>query len=99
MRERRHLAAVAWGLERGSALEPGRTVVARLGGGVDHEVYAVDDRRFGRSVAKLVRPRLVAEGEACGVLAREAAALQRLAAPGVVRCLDIDLRGGHPHLL
>jgi eukaryotic-like serine/threonine-protein kinase len=89
----------AWHLPHGAAVEAGRTIVARLGGGVDHEVYAVEDHRFGPSVAKLVRPRLVAGGEACGVLAREAAALQRLAEPGVVRCLDVELRGSHPHLL
>jgi eukaryotic-like serine/threonine-protein kinase len=91
--------ADAWQLLQGSAVDGGRTIVARLGGGVDHEVYAVEDHRFGRSVAKFVRPRLVAAGEACGVIAREAAALQRLAAPGVVRCLDVELRGSHPHLL
>jgi eukaryotic-like serine/threonine-protein kinase len=89
----------AWHLPHGAAVEAGRTIVARLGGGVDHEVYAVEDHRFGRTVAKLVRPRLVAAGEACGVIAREAAALQRLADPGVVRCLDVELRSRHPHLL
>jgi serine/threonine protein kinase len=99
----RHLAAVpdndAWQLQPGVAVEAGRTIVARLGGGVDHEVYAVDDHHFGRSVAKLVRPRVVAAGDACGLVAREAAALQQLAEPGVVRCLDVALRSRHPHLL
>src|SRR3954453_4848145 len=95
----RHRAIGGWELSPGARVAPGRTIVRRLGGGVQHEVFLVDDVSFGRCVAKLARPATVARGDACGVLVHEATALAHLAGPGVVRCLDVVLRGRHPHLL
>jgi serine/threonine protein kinase len=89
----------SWELAPGDSIGAGRTIVMGLGGGVDYEVFVVEDASRGRCVAKLARPGLVSRGEACGVLVDEARALQYAAGPGVVRCLDIVLRGDHPHLL
>ena len=89
----------SWELAPGDPIDVGRTIVTGLGGGVDYEVFVVEDECRGRCVAKLARPGLVGRGEACGVLVEEARALQNAAGPGVVRCLDIVLRGDHPHLL
>jgi eukaryotic-like serine/threonine-protein kinase len=89
----------SWELAPGDPIGGGRTVVTSLGGGVDYEVFVVEDEHRGRCVAKIARPGLVSRGEACGVLIDEARALQSAAGPGVVRCLDIVLRGDYPHLL
>src|SRR5690606_1406122 len=71
----------------------------RLGGGAEYEVLVVGDERFGRAVAKVVRPHVVAAGEACALLAREASALAAISSPFVVRPLDVELQGPYPHLL
>jgi serine/threonine protein kinase len=93
------LAASSWRLAPGMMIAAGRFVAARLGGGADFEVFAVDDVELGRCVAKLVRPDVLAAGEACAVIAREASALSAVRTDGVVRCLEVDLHGRHPHLL
>lgn len=89
----------SWGLAVGDPIAPGRTVTGRLGGGAEYEVLLVEDERFGRAVAKIVRPNVVAAGEARALLAREAAALASVSSPSVVRPLDVELHGEHPHLL
>jgi serine/threonine protein kinase len=89
----------SWALSEGDSIGDGRRIVTSLGGGVEHQVFVVDDERRGRCVAKIARPGLVACNEACDVLVSEAVALQHVASPGVVRCLDVQLRGSHPHLL
>jgi eukaryotic-like serine/threonine-protein kinase len=89
----------SWGLDPGAVLGDGRTVVARIGGGADHEVFLVDDPRHGRCVAKVARPRLADIGGAGSVVVREALPLIDVADPRIVRCLDVVLRGRHPHLL
>lgn len=89
----------SWGHHRGDSIAAGRTVVSRLGGGAEYEVLVVEDERFGRAVAKVVRPHLVAAGAACALLAREAAALAAISSPFVVRALDVELEADPPHLL
>lgn len=88
-----------WELKPGASIGAGRTILSALGGGADYEVFVVADERRGRCVAKVTRPELVECGEACGVLVAEARALQHANGPGVVRCLDVVLRGPRPHLL
>jgi serine/threonine protein kinase len=88
-----------WDLPRGEPIAPGRALLGRIGGGADFEVFIVEDARHGRCAAKLVRPHLVAEGLACGLVAREASALSAVRCAGVVRCLDVELHGPYPHLL
>lgn len=83
----------------GDEVAPGRRIVRRLGAGVDYEIFAVDDARRGRCVAKIVRPEVLAAGRSCVLLAHEASALTEVRHPSVVRCLDVELRGAHPHLL
>jgi serine/threonine protein kinase len=89
----------SWELAPGDSIDRGRTIVTSLGGGVDYEVFVVEDAWRGRCVAKVIRPGLVSRGQACGVLADEVSALQYAAGPGVVRCLDVVLRGAYPHVL
>ena len=88
-----------WGLGSGARLSDGRTVLRRLGGGSEHEVMLVRDRRYGACVAKLARPSLVRDGLSCTVLAREANAMLSVSHGMVVACLDVDLVGRFPHLL
>jgi len=88
-----------WGLGSGTHLSDGRTVLRRLGGGSEHEVMLVKDRRYGVCVAKLARPSLVRDGLSCTVLAREANAMLSVSHGTVVACLDVDLVGPFPHLL
>lgn len=89
-----------WGLGRGDAVAPGRTVVDRLGGGNDVEVFLVwDERRFALAVAKVLRPHRAADDRARAHLAREAALLERLAHPCLPRGYGVSLEGERPHLL
>jgi serine/threonine protein kinase len=89
-----------WELDEGAEIAPGRTVVRRLGGGSRYEVYLVwDDRLFALTVAKVLRPDLVEDDRALAELAREAAVLERLAHPVLVRGFDAVLDAPFPHLL
>jgi len=92
--------ATGWGFAEGDPIGPERTVLSRLGGGSDFDVYLVwDERRFAIMVAKLLRPHLVDDEVALRHLRREAQALERLAHPVLVRAFDAVFDGPHPHLL
>ena len=66
----------SWEFAEGHEIAPGRTVLKPLGGGNRYEVYLVwDERLFAVTVAKLVRPDLVADEGALRGLRREADAL------------------------
>jgi serine/threonine protein kinase len=89
-----------WGLQEGDELAPGRTVLGRLGGGRTTEALLVwDDERLAIMVAKVVRPDRARDPAALRAVGREAAALQRLAHPVLVRGYDADLGGRFPHVL
>jgi serine/threonine protein kinase len=89
-----------WGLEEGDALAPGRCVLRRIGGGRRYETFLVwDDHRLAVLVAKVLRPDQAEEPVARAALAAEAALLERLAHPVVVRGFGAMTTGRFPHLL
>lgn len=93
-------AREGWDLQEGDRVGPERTVLKRLGGGSDFDVYLVwDERRLAPMVAKLLRPNLVGDENALRHLRREALALTSLAHPTVLRSFDAVFDGPHPHLL
>jgi serine/threonine protein kinase len=90
----------SWGLLAGDDLVPGRVVHALLGGGISYEAYLVFDQELHyAAVAKVLRPSKVGDVEARRGLAREAALLERLRHPVVVRSLGAVLDGPRPHVL
>ena len=89
-----------WGLAEGDLVAPGRTVLQRLDGGRRYEVFLVwDDHRLAVLVAKLLRPDQATDPAALCELAREGAALARLAHPVVVRGFETVEAGRFPHVL
>lgn len=90
----------SWGLEEGDTVTDDRVALRRLGGSNLYETYLVwDDRLFTIAVAKLVRPHKVGDPKALAAIRREAAALERLNHPLLVRSFDAVLGGPRPHLL
>jgi serine/threonine protein kinase len=90
----------SWELAEGHEIAPGRTVLKPLGGGHRYEVYLVwDEHLFAVTVAKLVRPDLVADEGALRGLRREREALDALAHPVILRGFGADLDGPYPHVL
>jgi serine/threonine protein kinase len=89
-----------WGLQEGDALAPGRTVLRRIGGGRRYETFlAWDDHRLAVLVAKALRPDQARVPAAVSELAREAALLERLAHPVLVRGFGAQPGGRFPHLV
>jgi serine/threonine protein kinase len=90
----------SWELAEGHEIAPGRTVLKPLGGGHRYEVYLVwDEHLFAVTVAKLVRPDLVADEGTLRGLRREREALDALAHPVILRGFGADLDGPYPHVL
>lgn len=99
-REKARPRFASWALEEGEELAPGRRVLARLGGGSRYEVYLVwDEALFALAVAKVLRPDQAAAPRALQELAREAALLDALAHPAMVRGFGATLDGPRPHLV
>jgi serine/threonine protein kinase len=90
-----------WGFEEGDELLPGRSVLRRIGGGRRYEALLVwDEHRLAVLVAKVLRPDQAREPAALRDLEREAALLERLAHPVVVRSFGAWVTGcRYPHLL
>lgn len=89
-----------WGLAEGDELAPGRTVLRRIGGGRRYEAMLVwDQHRLALLVAKVLRPDQARDPGALRELEREAALLERLAHPVVVRSFGAVLDGRFPHLV
>ncbi len=89
-----------WELAEGDEIVPGRYALRPIGGGWDYEVLlAWDSHRYALVVLKLLRPHLVHDEHTLRALAREAALLERLAHPVVVRGFDAVLDGDRPHLV
>lgn len=90
----------SWELEEGEEIAAGRSVVRSLGGGRRFEVFLVwDDHLYSLTVAKVIRPDQAEDPRALRELEEEAAALERLAHPVLVRGFDAVLEGPHPHIL
>jgi serine/threonine protein kinase len=92
-------ACTQWALAEGDEIVPGRHALARLGGGSRYEAYlAFDAHLHAIVVAKLVRPHLIADEHTLSGLEAEAAMLDRLDHPVIVRGFDAVLDGERPHL-
>lgn len=90
----------SWRLTEGDEIVPGRVAVARLGGGTRCEAYlAFDDHLHAIVVVKLVRPNLIEDERALAGLAAEAAMLERLDHPVIVRGFDAVLDGPRPQIV
>jgi serine/threonine protein kinase len=93
-------ARPTWGFADGDEIAPGRTVLRRLGGGRRYEALLVwDEHRLAVLVAKVLRPDVVGDERVLRELTREAALLERLAHPVVMRSFGAVTGGRFPHLL
>jgi len=89
-----------WGLAAGDELVHGRVVHRLLGGGGSYEAYLVfDDGLLHAAVAKVLRPGRVRDPVARRAMTREAAVLDTVRHPVIVRGFDAVLDGDRPHLL
>jgi eukaryotic-like serine/threonine-protein kinase len=90
----------SWDFAEGDEIAPGRRAVSLLGGGYRYEAWlAWDEHIRALVVAKLVRPDQTEDTVARRTLAREAAMLDRLAHPLLMRSFGSDPDGPRPHLL
>lgn len=75
-------------------------MVRRLGGGTRYEVYlAWEERMLSLVVAKVLRPDRARRERSLRALEREAALLDQLAHPVLLRGFGADVEGPRPHLL
>lgn len=89
-----------WGLETGDEIGPGRLALALLGGGERFETYlAWDAVLFTTVVAKVLRPAYVDDERARSDLRREAAHVEALNHPIIVRSYGLVDGGPRPHLV
>ena len=90
----------SWGFAEGDEIAPRRRAVSLLGGGYRYEAWlAWDEHIRSLVVAKVVRPDQTGDAVARRTLAREAAMLNRLAHPLLVRSFGSDPDGPRPHLV
>jgi eukaryotic-like serine/threonine-protein kinase len=90
----------SWGFAGGDEIAPGRRAVSLLGGGYRYEAWlAWDEHMRTLVVAKVIRPDQTEDAVARRTLAREAAMLDRLAHPLLVRSFGSDTDGPRPHLV
>jgi serine/threonine protein kinase len=90
----------SWGFAEGDEIAPRRRAVSLLGGGYRYEAWlAWDEHIRSLVVAKVVRPDQTGDAVARRTLAREAAMLDRLAHPLLVRSFGSDPDGPRPHLV
>jgi eukaryotic-like serine/threonine-protein kinase len=90
----------SWGFAEGDEIGPRRRAVSLLGGGYRYEAWlAWDEHIRALVVAKLIRPDQTEDVVARRTLAREAAMLDRLAHPLLVRSFGSDPDGARPQLV
>ena len=90
----------SWSFAERDEIVPGRRAVRLLGGGVRYEAYlAWDDRLRALVVVKVLRPDRTEDPGALQGLRGEAALLERLAHPLLVRWFGAGLEGERPHLV
>ena len=93
-------ARSSWGLTEGDEIAPGRSVVRHLGGGERYEAFLTwDDQLLSLAVAKVLRPSRAGDPATRAALAAEAAVLEDLSHPVIVRAFDAVLEAERPHLL
>jgi eukaryotic-like serine/threonine-protein kinase len=93
-------ALESWGFAEGDEIVPGRRAVSLLGGGYRYEAWlAWDEHLRSLVVAKVIRPDQTEDAVARRTLVREAAMLDRLAHPLLVRSFGSDTDGPRPHLV
>ena len=96
----RRPAASSWDLGEGDEVLPGRSVLAKLGGGHHYEAFLVWDGHLRTTaVAKLIRPNRVGDAATLGGLVAEAEALAALDHPVIVRSFGAVSGGERPQLL
>jgi eukaryotic-like serine/threonine-protein kinase len=96
----RRVERASWELTEGELLTEGRSVLKEIGGGSRYEVYLVwDEELFSIAVAKVLRPDQAEDERALRELAEEAAVLEQVAHPVIVRGFGAVLDGARPHLL
>ena len=79
---------------------PGRHAVRLLGGGQRFEAYlGWDDRLLALVVVKILRPDQVDDPAALAAIAVEAAMLERLRHPAIMRSFGAVVDGARPHLV
>jgi serine/threonine protein kinase len=89
-----------WQLTEGDEVAPGLHALKRLGGGHRYEAYlAFSDHLHSVVVAKVVRPHLTEDRHTLDGLAEEAAMLDRLDHPVILRGFGAVLDGARPHLV
>ena len=90
----------SWALAAGDELVPGRIVHRLLGGGRSYEAYlAFDEVLYCAVVVKVLRPWLARDPRALRQLRREAAMLDRMGHPVILRSFGAHLDGERPHLV
>ena len=90
----------SWQFAEGDYIFHELTAVTLLGGGYRTEAWlAWHARLHCHVVAKLIRPDQVDDARARDSMAREAAVLQTIQHPAVVRCFGGDPAGARPHLV
>ena len=90
----------SWSFAESDEIVPGRRAVRLLGGGVRYEAYlAWDERLRALVVVKLLRPDRTEEPGALQGLRGEAALLERLAHPLLVRGFGAGLDDERPHVV
>ena len=90
----------SWGFAEHAEIVPGLRAVRLLGGGLRYEAYlAWQDRLGALVVVKVLRPGQVEDPAARSGLRGEAALLDRLAHPRLVRGFGAQLDGARPHVV
>ena len=90
----------SWSFAERDEIAPGRRAVRLLGGGVRYEAYlAWDDRLRALVVVKVLRPDRAEDPGALQGLRSEAALLERLDHPLLVRGFGTELEGERPHVV
>lgn len=94
------MTASSWQFEEGDEIVEGRYALQLLGGGHRYEAYlAWDEEMQYKIVAKLLRPDLVTDPSALRGLWAEAATLDRLHHPVLLRCFEVVGDPPRPHLV
>src|SRR5918999_3561217 len=93
-------AGASWGFREGDTIVPGLQAVRLLGGGTTYEAYlAWADDLLALVVEKILRPDRVAEPGALASIAAEAAMVESLSHPVVMRGFGAQVTGERPHLV